>query len=100
MAYAEVNGELVAYTSSLTHIILVEEQDNSADEETSENEDGEQDSNNTNESENNKEENIYENDSISRANKVISGMAWYDENANGKKENNEKVCANVKVRLG
>ena len=99
VAYAEVNGELVAYTSSLTHIILVEEQDNSADEETSENEDGEQDSNNTNESENNKEENIYENDSISRANKVISGMAWYDENANGKKENNEKVCANVKVRL-
>lgn len=39
------------------------------------------------------------NGDIAEGTKMISGLAWYDENANGIKDENEKTLDNVKVKL-
>ena len=36
---------------------------------------------------------------IANGKQLVTGLAWYDENANGKKDDNEKTLNNVKVYL-
>ena len=79
VAYAEVNGEKIATTSKINHIIK-------ANEETDEISGGDGD-------------NDIPDSDIAEGKKAIAGLAWYDENANGKKDNNEEIVSNVKVRL-
>ncbi len=77
IAYAEVFGEKVATTSEITHIIEAEEQ----------------------EDEGNIEESGNGNGDVANGNRIITGTAWFDENANGQKDDEEKPLNNVKVHL-
>ena len=80
--------EKVATTAEITHII----QANEEDETTSPENPGQDDNQNNNGNE-------VENNDIAKGNRTITGVAWYDENANGQKEQGEKLLSNVKVRL-
>ena len=82
VAYATVNGKEVATTSAINHIIQANEETGS----------------NTGEDEE-KEDNDIPDSDIAEGTKTIVGLAWYDENANGKKDSNEEIVSNVKVRL-
>ena len=76
-ASAIVYGETVATTSELTHIIEpVTEQ-------------GDDNNNNNDVPDNN----------TATGNRIISGVAWYDENANGIKEDNETLLSGIIVKL-
>ncbi len=44
-------------------------------------------------------ENNVDDSDIAKGTKTITGIAWYDENANGQKDQNEKTLSNIKVRL-
>ncbi len=83
VAYAEILGEKIATTSEINHII-----------EASENSDG----NGSGDSSGNDANDLKDND-IAKGTKMISGMAWYDENANGQREQTEKALSNIKVKL-
>lgn len=87
-AEVELYGEKVATTAEITHII----QANEEDETTSPENPGQDDNQNNNGNE-------VENNDIAKGNRTITGVAWYDENANGQKEQGEKLLSNVKVRL-
>lgn len=75
-AIGKINGKEVAKTEELIHIIQPYSKDNSSNED-----------NNTNDS------------NIANENKIISGIAWYDTNANGKKDENENVLSGITVNL-
>lgn len=74
IAYAEVYGERIATTSEINHIIAAS--------------DGNFDGDN----------NVDDND-IAQGNRTITGLAWYDENANGNKDADEQTLSGIKVRL-
>lgn len=78
IAYAEIYGEKVATTMEINHIIQAND---------SSTEPGENDNND-----------VDDND-VAKGNVTITGVAWYDENANGQKEQGEKLLSNIKVRL-
>ena len=78
IAYAEVYGEKVATTSEINHIIQANEGS------VLPGDDGKND---------------IDNNDIAKGNKTITGVAWYDENANGQKEQGEKLLNNIKVKL-
>lgn len=78
IAYAEIYGEKVATTSEINHIIQANDSSTTP---------GENDNND-----------VDDND-IAKGNGNITGVAWYDENANGQKEQGEKLLSNIKVRL-
>ena len=80
-ASASMFGEVIAETDSISHIIEVTSN--------SETNQGEDDNNNNGNSDGN----------IADGTRMISGLAWYDENANGIIDNNESTLNNVKVRL-
>ena len=73
-AEAKVYGNVVVTTPELTHIIEV-----------------------TSEEEN--DNNDISDNNVAEGNRIISGVAWYDENANGIKENNEKLLQGIAVKL-
>lgn len=77
IAYAEIYGQKVATTSEINHIIQA-------------NANGTSGENNGNE--------IDDND-IAKGNRTITGIAWYDENANGQKDQGEALLSDIKVRL-
>lgn len=79
IAYAEVYGERIANTSEITHII-------EADEESGNN--GNNENNNGNSG-----------SDIANGTNIITGMAWYDENSNGRKDENESTLSGIKVML-
>lgn len=87
-AEVELYGEKVATTAEITHIIQANEEDKTTNPENPGQDDNQ----------NNNEDNIGNND-IAKGNRTITGIAWYDENANGQKEQGEKLLSNVKVRL-
>ena len=74
IAYAEVYGERVATSSEINHIIAASDGSFEGD------------------------NNVDDND-IAQGNRTITGLAWFDENANGNKDNNEQTLAGIKVRL-
>lgn len=75
-AQVEYN-EVTATTQGINHIIKA----------TSSNEQGTDGENNVDDSD------------IAKGNRTITGIAWFDENANGQKDQNEKTLSNIKVRL-
>lgn len=83
VATAEVLGEKVATTSEINHIIQAEE-----DEDGNGNNDVVEESKNDNQGEN-----------VQEGDKVLTGIAWFDENANGQKDEGEKLLNNIKVKL-
>ena len=75
-AEAIVYGETIATTQELTHIIEpVSEEDN-----------------------NNNNNDVTDNNTAT-GNRIISGVVWYDENANGIKEDNETLLNGIVVKL-
>lgn len=80
IAYAEMLGEKIATTSEVNHII---EANNAEDEKDIPSD----------------ESNDVEDNDIAKGNKMITGIAWYDENANGQKDNDEKTLSGIKVHL-
>ena len=76
VAYAEMLAQRIATTSEVNHIIEADETGN-----------------------NNNPGDITDNPDIANGTKMITGIAWFDTNANGKKDDNEELLNNVKVRL-
>lgn len=76
-AVASVEGVEVAKTEEVTHIIEAEKEINNAD---------------------NRNNDIDDNN-ITNGNKIISGIAWYDANANGKRDQNENTLSGITVNL-
>lgn len=75
VAYAEMLEEKVATTAEINHIIEANKTD------------GTDDDNNTDDSD------------TANGSKMITGVAWFDKNANGKKDDDEALLSNVKVYL-
>ncbi len=94
VATAELYGKSIATTTSINHIIEANKQ------ETSDPNLSDPNGNNGNggNSGNNGNNNV-ENNDVASGNKTIMGTAWYDENANGKKEQGEQLLSNIKVKL-
>ncbi len=84
VAHAVVGiDEEIATTSEITHIIQANENGGNTDPETP----GEDD------------ENKVDDNDIANGKKSITGLAWYDANANGKKEQEEETLKGIKVKL-
>lgn len=79
VATAEIDGEEVARTAEISHIIEANETEESNNPNTPEDPDHQGE--------------------IANGKQMISGIAWYDENANGRRDQNEKVLENIKVKL-
>ena len=77
-ATVEVFGETIATTSEINHIILANDGSNVTGEESN---------------------NSVDNNDIAKGFKTITGTAWFDENANGKKEDGESKLSGIKVTL-
>lgn len=75
IAYAEMSGQRFATTQELTHIIEANPSDEPGGGNTPTGGD------------------------IANGKQMITGVAWYDENANGKKDEGEKTLNNIKVHL-
>lgn len=75
-ATASIEGIKVAETQEITHIIQPNDNQGSSD-------------NGNNIDDNN----------VANGNKIISGIAWYDENTNGKKDDNESTLNGITVNL-
>lgn len=86
LAYIEVLAEKIATTSEINHII-----------EANENSDNE--NNNGNNNGNNDTDNNTDNNDIAKGKALVTGIAWFDENVNGQKDDNEKLLSGIKVRL-
>ena len=80
-ASVKFTGKEIAKTAEITYIILAN------------------DDNNGNNGGNNGQDNKVNNSDIATGNKAISGIAWYDENSDGKKDDNEKTLSGIKVHL-
>ncbi len=83
-AYAELLNEKIATTAEINHII-----------EANENSNGNNNGNNGGSG----KDNTVENTDVATGSKTISGIAWYDENSDGKKDDNEKTLSGIKVQL-
>lgn len=77
VAYAEMLGERVATTSEINHIIEANKENTDTD----------------------KDEDGKGNEDIANGSKMITGVAWFDENANGQRDDSEKTLSNIKVHL-
>ena len=84
-AIASVYGEEIARTSDLNHIIEADVIDD--------NNGGSNGNNNNNGSDDE------QNGNIANGEQMISGLAWYDANHNGKKDEEENALENIKVKL-
>ncbi len=85
-AIASVYGEEIARTSDLNHIIEADVVDD--------NNGGSNGNNN-----NNNGSDDEQNGNIANGEQMISGLAWYDANHNGKKDEEENALQNIKVKL-
>lgn len=84
-AIASIYGEEIATTSNLNHIIKADIIDDSGSDDNGDN------GNNTTDDE--------QNGNIANGEQMISGLAWYDENGNGRRDDGERTLQNIKVRL-
>lgn len=89
-AIASLNGTEIAKTQEITHIIRANEKD--PDEGGDSNQDG-------NTGENNENDNNLDDNNIATGTRNITGKAWFDSNGNGRKDPEEKVLNNIKVKL-
>ena len=74
VAYLEIFGDKVATTQEINHIIKADETPINPNPDTP-------------------------NPDIAQGDKMISGVAWFDENNNGQKDDGEKILNNIKVHL-
>lgn len=81
VATAQVYGETIATTSEITHIILANDGTGEGG------------------SENGNGQNDVEDNDIATGTSTISGLAWYDENQDGRKDASEQVLSGIKVKL-
>lgn len=79
VAYAEMLGERVATTSEINHIIEANKENTDIDIDKDDDKKGDED--------------------IANGSKMITGVAWFDENANGQRDDSEKTLSNIKVHL-
>lgn len=86
VAYIEVLAEKVATTSEINHIIEANENSNIGN-------------NNGDNNENNNTDNNIDNNDVAKGKALVTGTAWFDENVNGQKDDNEKLLSGIKVRL-
>lgn len=93
IAYAEILGEKLATTSEINHIIEANKSEDIIDE------DKDNDNNEDNDGDNDSNKDIDSDDDIANGNRMITGIAWFDENANGQKDADEKLLSNIKVYL-
>ena len=84
-AVASIYGEEIATTSDLNHIIEADVTDDNGS--------------NGNEDDNHNGTDNEQNGDIANGEQMISGLAWYDENGNGKKDDEESALSNITVRL-
>ena len=85
-ATAYVLGEEVATTNEVNHIIKVDETNEPSQGGDNENNNG---GNNSGGEEGN----------VANGERIISGIAWYDENADGIRAQNERTLNNIKIKL-
>ena len=85
-AVAIHKGNEIASTSELSHIIKASEQ---------ENENNNNDGNNNSNGNNNNEAS----GNIANGTNIISGVAWYDENSDGKKDEKEQTISGVTINI-
>ena len=83
-ATASIYGEEIATTSEFNHIIEADVTD---------------DGNGSNDDQNNNTTDDEQNGNIANGEQMISGLAWYDENSDGKKDDVEETLSNITVRL-
>ncbi|MCI8443677.1 MAG: hypothetical protein HFJ37_00600 [Clostridia bacterium] len=81
VAYAELFGEKIATTAEINHIIEANQTEDNDKEE--------------NEGNNNQ----VEDSDIANGKKMITGVAWFDEDADGKRGDHEKALSGIKVHL-
>ena len=111
-AVAEINGETIATTQGINHILQANPVDEDTDEEIPVDEEpenqepGNEEQGNQGqepgENDSNLDENVSDNESqgdIANGKQIITGIAWYDENLDGKKDSNEELLENIKVKL-
>lgn len=79
IAYAEVYGERIANTSEVTHIIEADEEAGNGG--------------------NNGNNNGNSGSDIANGTNMITGIAWYDQNSNGRKDENESTISGVNAML-
>lgn len=90
-ARATFEGTEIAKTQEITHIIRANEKNPD--------EGGDTDQGGNNNGDNNENNNDVEDNDIANGTRNITGLAWFDSNANGRKDPEEKVLNNVKVKL-
>ncbi len=108
VASAELYGQNIATTESINHIIEADEQEdsdpnttdpNTTDPNTTDPNTTDPNGNNGDNGNGENNSNTVENNDIASGNRTIMGVAWYDENANGKKEQGEQLLSGIKVKL-
>ena len=95
-ALAEYMGEEISTTEEITHIIQPTEKSKDDGRYVGEDDDG--DDIQTNNSSNNPSQGG-NSGNIAQGTRIISGIAWFDQNANGKKDSDETILSGVKVSL-
>ena len=91
---ATIGGKELAKSKQIVHIIEVSEENK----ENRENEENEENKENQNNEDKDEQNDITKGD-IADGDRIITGVAWIDENRNGQKDDNEEVLRNVKVKL-
>ena len=82
VAHVELLGETIATTLEITHIIEANENAQTG----------------TDTEEPNGDNNVGNSD-VATGNRIITGVAWFDENANGQKDDGEQLMSGVTVQL-
>ena len=82
VAHVELLGETIATTPEITHIIEANENAQTG----------------TDTEEPNGDNNVGNSD-VATGNRIITGVAWFDENANGQKDDGEQLMSGVTVQL-
>lgn len=95
-ATAIVINEEIASTNEVSHIIEASEQ---ADIGGSDSDDDDNSGDNNDDDSNNENNNDVDDNNVATGQRIISGVAWNDTNANGKRDSGEPTLNNVKVRL-
>ena len=100
-AVATLYGEQIAITSDLNHIIEADVMDNPDNPDNPEDPNTPEDPNNPDNPSNPEDPNSPDdpNGDIANGEQIISGLAWFDENANGRKDDGETTLRNITVRL-
>ena len=103
IAHIEFMGKRIASTAEVIHIIEANEKNPDPDNPDPGNPDPDNPDPDNPDPDNpdpdNPDDNKVDDNDVAKGKKMISGIAWYDENANGKRDPEEKKLSNIKVKL-